>query len=352
MAQAAIMKFQGRIYAVQMPNDATLSQAALVFAREIARGTVSKLGPGGVLTSPETLAQYTGNPTANQEQTQGPDFSRQERGTAGVGRESDVAGIIALTRKILSYPLVNLNQDINQITFADYVVETPPTSSVANLTVDQVQSLMAAIALDVDQKFDTISQEKGVGRYGLDALQLELAGYLKPGTALKYFNQSFSFQNNTDNFVETMNSPNIWSGKNNVTSVDQILADSTVQAQIVQQLYQIYYNALSSLGTIQQAGVTAEPLVQGLILQNALQYGVGAATTWAIDRPLAALADNMQKTAQQALYALQLLDKKIVPNQELVTDPTAYVSTIADSTLVENAVREIINNPKIGTGPG
>lgn len=351
MAQQAIIKFQGRLYIIQVPDGATTAEAALVFAREAARGNVSKLAPGGILASPDTIASLRSNSTSGTVQTQGPDISRQERGTAGVGREADVAGIVALTKLLLSYPVVKTTQVIDGINFADYITQTPPTFPVANLNLDQMQSLMAAIAAEVNQETNEISQEKGVGRYGLNALQLELAGYIKPGTALKYFNQNLIFQPNPDNFVETMRSPNIWSGKDQITSVDQILLDETLQAKIMQQLYQISYDALLSLGTLQQGGITADPLIQGIILQNAVQYGVAAATTWAIDRPPVALVSNMKNTARQALYAMQLLQKKITPSEVSIQDSTAYISTDSDAASVQNAVREIINNPKISTGP-
>jgi hypothetical protein len=337
-----------------IPDGASTAQAALVFAREAARGNISKLTPGAILANPETLATLRTDtiPGEKTTQTQGPDVSRLERGTADEGREADVAGIVALTRRLLSYPLINNIPITDNINVADYVIQTPPTFGVANLSIDQIQSLMAARAAVVDQDSTAISQQKGVGRYGLNALQLELAGYLKPGTALKYFGQSLVWQANPADFVATMQSPAIWTGLNGIDTVDKLLADSLLQATIMQQLYQQAYDNLLNLGTMQLGGITADPIVQGLILQNAVQYGVIAATAWAVDQPPALLVASMQATARQALYALQLLDKKINPNEALITPPTAYVGTYSEASSIEDAKRAIIDNAKIGTGPG
>lgn len=350
MSKQAIVKYQGKLYAIQTPDDASISQAILVFTQQVANGYISKLSPGAILASPATLAEIRNQPADNATQTQGPDVSRQERETADVGRKNDEAGIIALTRIILSYPAINTSELVDEISFADYITQTPATFPVANLSIDQIQALMAAIASAVNQDTAEISQNKGVGRYGFNALQLELTGYLKPGTSSKYFDQNVVFEPNPNNFVDTMKSPNIWLGKDSVTSVDQILASSVLQAKIMQQLYQVSYEALLNLGTLQTAGVTTEPVVQGLILQNAVKYGIGAATLWAINHTPAQLIGPMKETTQQALYALQLLEKKIKPNENLVDPLTAYVSTNADTAEVNNAVREIIDNPKLGTG--
>jgi hypothetical protein len=352
MSQQAYVKFQGRLYTIRVPNGSTTAQAALVFASEAAKGNVSKLAPGGILASPDTLASLRGTVNSRTVQTQGPDYSREERETAGVGRENEIAGIIALTKLILSYPLLKNFQPIDGVTFADYVTQTPAAAPVANLNTDQVQVLMAALAAEVAQDSNVVTQEKGIGRYGFNALQLELTGYLKPGTALKYFNQGVVYDTNPDNFVDTMKSPSIWSGKDNITSVDQVLEDKNLQATIAQELYQKSYTDLLNLGTVQSAGVTSESMVQGLILQNAVKYGVQAATSWAIDLPIPSLANLMQFTAKQALYGLQLLDKKILPNETAVDSPTAYISTDSVISSVDDAVRKIINDPKIGAGPG
>lgn len=352
MSQQALIKFQGKIYSISTPNEATTAQAAAVFASEVAKGNVSKLGPGAVLANPATLQSLRGGTSDSASQTQGPDLSRQERGTAGVGRESDVAGIVALTRLLLSYPRINNNEVVDGITFADYVTETPATLPVADLNVTQVQSLMSALALETNQDNNTLSQSKGIGRYGLNALQLEITGYLKPGTASKYFGQNFIFQNNPTDFETLLQSPNIWTGKDNVTSIEDLLLDSNLQAKILQELYQVNYDALTNLGTVQQGGITSDPYVQGLILQNSVKFGIEAATAWAINKPPATLVNQMKLTSQQALYALQFLDKKLMPVENALQDTTAYTSTNEDAVAVDEAQREIVNNAKIGTGPG
>jgi hypothetical protein len=72
---------------------------------------------------------------------------------------------------------------------ADYVDQSTVTEGIGPLSTSQVQAVMAAVAASVCQPADVVTDELGVGKYGLSAQQLEDAGYLKCGTTARFLGQ-------------------------------------------------------------------------------------------------------------------------------------------------------------------
>jgi hypothetical protein len=103
----------------------------------------------------------------------------------------------ALT-KIPNLPVQN---PVNVATF----VNTPVlgASAVGPLTTNQIQGLLSSTAASVDQATTDISNDKGLGRYGLSADQLQQAGLIKPGTA-ELISQDPA------NAVSILSSPTVW----------------------------------------------------------------------------------------------------------------------------------------------
>ncbi len=349
MSQQALIRYQGKTYVIQVPPGASIAQAAVVFGQEVAKGNVAKLTPGAILANPSTLNQMQNQNIqfGDFELTQGPDPSRSERGTAGTNRSEDAAGIVGSTKQILQYPIIDLSGVTSGITVADYATQAPALAAIADLSVEQVTSLMAAQAAEVDQDSDSISQTTGIGKYGFSALDLELAGYIKPGYAERFFDQQALFDDNPTNFVDVIDSPAIYTGKNGVNNIDVLLENPELQASIMQELYQVAHEDLLGLGVMIDSGPTVDPMVQGTLLQNAVNYGADATRDWAINQPRAELAALMGQTSQQALYALQFLENRIIANEALTDEPTAFIDTFDLKEEINARSREIINNPKI-----
>jgi hypothetical protein len=74
----------------------------------------------------------------------------------------------------------------NGIDVTDYVDQTTVTQGIGPLTTTQVQSILAAVASSVCQPADVVTDELGLGKYGLSSQQLEDAGYLKCGTTARF----------------------------------------------------------------------------------------------------------------------------------------------------------------------
>ena len=113
--------------------------------------------------------------------------SRLDRGTAGV---PDTPLLAIYNGGVISSLPVLANVPINNgITVADYVDQSTVTEGIGPLSTSQVQAVMAAVAASVCQPADVVTDELGVGKYGLSAQQLEDAGYLKCGTTARFLGQ-------------------------------------------------------------------------------------------------------------------------------------------------------------------
>jgi len=161
----------GQLFTLDGPSGATQAQAEKIYLEQLAAGAFVGLRSGDQLQSPATTAIEFGQ-------------SRLSRGTAGV---PDVP-LLAIYKGgvVSSLPLLADVPINNGITTADYVDQSTVTESIGPLSTTQVQAVMAAVAASVCQPADVVTDELGVGKYGLSAQQLEDAGYLKCGTTARF----------------------------------------------------------------------------------------------------------------------------------------------------------------------
>jgi len=238
----------GAQFRVNGPAGATQLQADLVFYEQVAAGGLVGYEAGQTLTSMATrLTKF--------------ELSRLDRGTAGV----DTAAILSIVQNL---PVVSgipelINTPVqNPVNQADIVLARGDglgPDPVGPLTAFQVQTLQAQMANLIDQPYDVITKEKGIGKFGLNCLQLEKIGYIKPGTFARYLS------NDPDSFVAVMNSPAIWTGLGGISGLDQLLTDVNSQNLIQNQLMQSSYEALSAAGVISNVPQPTITFSQGQI---------------------------------------------------------------------------------------
>jgi hypothetical protein len=238
----------GSQFKLEAPAGTTQLQADRIFYEQVAAGSLVGYQPGQSLTS--TASQITKF-----------ELSRLDRGTAGV----DTATVLSIVQNlpvVAGIPeLVNvpIQAPVDQ---TDIVLARGPgfgPDPVGPITAFQVQALQAQLANQVDQASDVITQEKGIGKYGFNTLQLELLGYVKPGTWSKFLS------NNPDDFVSVMNSPAVWTGLGGIDSLDDLLSDESSQNLVQNQLMQVSYDSLLSTGVISNIPEPAVFLSQGQI---------------------------------------------------------------------------------------
>jgi hypothetical protein len=251
----AIFKYtlpSGSEFPLDAPNGTTPAQADKIFYEQVAAGAFVGYRVGDSLTNPVSALTNFG-------------LTRLERGTAGVD-DTTLLAVIQNLPIVAPVPALTSVPVANPVSQADYITTKSGLgpSTIGSLSQPQVQTLLAQVAASVDQDADLLTQEKGLGRFGLNALQLERAGYLKPGTVDRYLGgpQENTFSN-PDNFVVTLQSPSVWSGKDGVTSVTLLQTDVDKQNQIQQQLMQQSYESLVANGTIKPAVTSAtQPTTQ------------------------------------------------------------------------------------------
>jgi hypothetical protein len=238
----------GNQFRLEAPSGTTQDQADRIFYEQVAAGALVGYEAGQTLTSPASqLTKF--------------ELSRLDRGTAGVDT-STFLSIVQNLPVITAIPeLVNVPVE-NPVDQADIVLVKGtgfgPTA-VGPLTSFQVQSLQAQLANLVDQPFDVITQEKGIGKYGLNSPSLEQLGYVKPGTYDK------CLKNNPENFVAVMNSPEIWTGRNGINNLNDLLNDENSQNIIQNELMQSSFDALVANGVISNLPTPSVSLSQGQI---------------------------------------------------------------------------------------
>lgn len=243
----------GQVFEISGPAGSTREQAEKIFLEQTAAGALVGLRPGDTRENPETTIYKF-------------KLSREDRGTAGVDNlpvlSINSSGSISRLPNLRDVPV---DGGINQ---ADFLTLPTVSNSVGLLSSTVVQSLMAQTIKSVDQPADQISQEKGVGIYGCTALQLEAAGYLKPGTCaqfLNYPNDISAWQMpNPDDFVAILSSLGIWTGKDGINSLDDLLGNREAQDQIAYNQISTAYQDLVTSGIVEPplTGSTQIPTAQ------------------------------------------------------------------------------------------
>jgi hypothetical protein len=182
---------------------------------------------------------------------------------------------------------------------------------VGPLTPSETQAVIAQIANLVDQPFDEISTEEGIGEYGLGTPQLEQAGYLKPGTS------------NYPDFNCAVSSPSVWTGKDGVYSLTDVLNDPALQTQMQTQVMQNSYNALTSAGTIQEPTTAPATVSTGQIYTN---NGLSTLTAASLVTGTAALASNFNSIISASLAGANNISN-------FLSNPVTNISTLASGAV-------------------
>ena len=230
----------GQFFELTGTADTTREQAERIFNEQLAAGALTGLRRGDTIENLEAkIVDFT--------------LSRLDRGTAGV----DDLPLLAINNDgiISALPIVEAPVD-NPITAADFAAQNPVLQPVGPLTPPQVQALMAAAAQNPGD---------GVGKYGFSIPQLESAGVLKPGTGCRFAGIANTpealAQPSPANLMSVLESPSVWTGRYNVTSLDELLSNAATQDRIQESLIRSSYNTLVETGQIQTTATTTTPPV-------------------------------------------------------------------------------------------
>lgn len=209
---------------------------------------------------------------------------------------------------------VPLENPINQADIVLVKTDSLEPDAVGTLTPFQVQVLLAQIINLVDQDYTDITNEKGIGKYGFTAVQLEKAGYLKPGTFTKYI------KNNPENFVAVMNTPSVWTGLNGIYSLDDLLLSEQSQTQIQTELMKEGYTSLTAAGVIKPPKTPSVNVSRGTVYSSGGLQATSALTLLG-SGSLATAVSAISRSAGGSAIA------------SLISSPVTNLSTLASGAV-------------------
>lgn len=309
------------------PAGSTYDQALAVFNQQSSTGSLTGLRAGDILNS---LVQAKGGLATALSQI-----------TSSI-TSSTISQIGSAITKIPNLPAQN---PVNISTF----VNTPVLASsvVGPLSTTQVQGLLSSTATAVNQPATEITNEKGLGTYGLTPDQLQQAGLIKPGTA-ELINQDPA------NTVSILSSPTVWTGVGGADSLDSVLANPTLQSAAQQSTLASSYNNLSELGVISATtnNLFSSTTDLGAVVNNAANYGIGATTAWLNNTVGGSDIGQLTTSAINSIFGQNFgtVNKSVSgggnPLQTGVQTPRGYSNTV-NRSVIDASFNSIIGNNKI-----
>lgn len=224
----------------------------------------------------------------------------------------------------------------NGVNAADVLTQPAARLPVGSLDLQQVQASLAQIAKDVGQSATAVSADKGVGLYGLSPQQLEAAGFIKPGTVGTYLKDPSQIQS-------VLGNPAVWTGKNNVGGLDQLLGDVKLQSVTQNEIM------VSALDGLKQAGAisgTENPAQLASLVQLGSKFGVSDAVSWAQGKAPADLINQMDALAKNAQFSVNLSDK-LASQDTLAKSPVEGFQATVNRASINKAFADILGDPKI-----
>ena len=232
--------------------------------------------------------------------------------------------------------------EFNAIEVTDYETQEPVDVKVGTIEPSQVTAMLAQASAEVPQNFNEISSEFGVGKYGFDAPQLEKAGYLKSGTS-----DLFKTELGT-NFAGIMQSPSVWTGKDDVGSLDSFLGDNRIQDLTQRGRYNKGLDSLRSSGLV--TGLEPPDKLAGFV-QASAKYDATTIKDWAENKPIGAnIVTDINKSVRGGQYSVELATQKTsAAIQGYSTKSVGSTNTVTRTNL--DASAETVIRTEKTTGP-
>jgi hypothetical protein len=317
----------GQPIEVTGPAGSTYDQALAIFNQQYSTGSLTGLRAGDVLNS---LVQAKGGLATALSQV-----------TSSI-TPSTISQIGSAINKIPNLPV------LNPTTISTFV-NTPVLagSVVGPLSTTQVQGLLSSTAAAVNQPATEVTNEKGLGTYGLTPDQLQQAGLIKPGTA-DLINQDPA------NTVSILSSPTVWTGEGGAENLDSVLTNSTLQSAAQQSCLASSYDNLSELGVVSDTknNVFGSDTDLGAVVNNAANYGTGATTAWLNNTVGGSDIGQLTTSAVQSIFGMNFgsVNQSVSgggnPLQTGVQTPRGYSNTV-NRSVIDTAFNSIIGNNKV-----
>lgn len=263
-------------------------------------------------------------------------------GASGAQGSVAVASIQTINKTITG---LTVTSPINTADFSKIAGGINPAGALAGLgpmSVPEVNGVLAQAKNLVNQASSVLSNDKGLGSFGLDAGQLETAGYVKPGTKAL-------LASGLSTFSSLAKSPAVWTGKDGIKSAADLLKNEPKQSQIQQDLMAKGVAGLAAVGVpvknLSSQGLagmalnaakdlpSAEAFVKGLPIPGDATGSVQAAYSSAV---------------RDGAFAVNLVQTKIPAEFKQQDVPVPAANTVNRATL-DAASTRVIGDDKVPT---
>jgi hypothetical protein len=342
------------------PPGMTREQAFEIFKKQADAGGLTGFAPGDTLSA-ETQAK-DGLESAKAELTQGlagfpgtdagvlnsfksiADTAKQSiaAGTTGksLGGAIGVVGDIVKDTigKVSSLFGTPVTSGINGINTADFAKTASAVMPMAGLSSVDVRATVASVGTATGQDFSQFTNAAGVGKFGLDATQLETAGLIKPGTASKFLSQG------ANELTDVLKSPAVWTGKSGINSLDGLLSSPAAQNLTQQDLMS------KGLSVASQFGLPINELTakdQGG-LASVFSKSSAEGVDWIKGQLPAGKQAEFDTKFAEAKFAIGTADQKLNDAVKQQAPPGEAQNTVNRAT-VDAAATRVVGNDKVPT---
>jgi len=239
--------------------------------------------------------------------------------------------------------------EISKIDKGDYEKQNSATTGVGKIPPEKVTGMVAQSSKLVEQKANEISNKNGVGKFGFGAVELETAGFLKPGTA------DFFLKDATADISTVLGSASVWSGNQGINGVSDFLNNESIQDITKTDLFNKGLTSLQNAGIV--TGLENEASLAGLV-SGASKFGVDAVKKWTqgagvLGETLAGsfsakiTSGDMDALVRGGQYAVSLTQEKISDAVQGFSTGTVGVTGTTIRTTIDSAVQSGIASKKV-----
>jgi len=334
----------GQPFEIKGPPGLTFEQAKQIFDKQAGTGALVGFKPGDALSAATQAAAGLASAQAQLGQALSGITGALGGGlSSSVGQiGSIVTGAAGAIGSIATQALSTITKSIsgtavtNGIDVADFSKQATALAPLGSLDIPQMTGVLAQAKNMVGQAFTAITNSKGVGQFGFDAKQLETAGILKPGI-------SNLLAQGASTLTSVLKSPNVFTGAEGITSIENLLDSPATQDRIQQTLMAGGVAVLDSIG-VPTAVLSASGLA-GMALNAAKSVPNVESLIKGLPMPADIKAD-MIATIRDAAFAVDLTDGNIPDVFKELEIPIVAVGTVDRGTLDAAATR-ILGSDKI-----
>ena len=317
----------GRTFFVRGPSTLTSEQAQRIFNEQKNAGALIGLKSGDLITPEFQLANGLT--------------------TAEASVLTDLKNNAQTIASGFVFPQVPVT---NGITVASYAKQPSANDSIEKISRAEVTGVLAQVK-NLTQQESTEATNLGAGKYALTVQQLERTGYIKPGTAATYLNQS------TISMLGVLTKTNVWTGKDGVSNLAQLLQNESLQDNIQQTLMSSGLSQIAEVGV----DVDAQPAQRqaGLALLAAINPDLAA--SWVNGKAPALIQtngplptdtpsdwQNPDRIVRDAAYATEFSASKVNNAMRTETEARGYIN-VTQRQVLDFATNQIVGNKKVPT---